>query len=323
MRYFVYAFLLVFSITSCTNSDTAKRIVVDSSGNINNLQVVITNDLWNGAVGEKVREVFAAPVDGLPQEEPMYSISQIPPSAFSGFTRQNRIFVSFAIGEASEVKYANDPYAQPQLGVFVTGTTEAQLAETITQNAQKIIKALTKTEIKEKQRRIKKSLLNVTSLESTFGINMKIPTAYRFAKQEDDFTWIRKDTRTGSVNIIVYEVGLDALNDTSAVVQNIVRIRDSISGSRVTVPDGGRFVTEEAYAPYLFETTIDKKFTYLTKGTWEVKNLFMAGPFCNYAVRDEANNRYLIIEGFTFAPSIAKRDYQFELEAIINSTTFK
>jgi hypothetical protein len=45
----------------------------------------------------------------------------------------------------------------------------------------------------------------------------------------------------------------------------------------------------------------------------------MAGPFVNYAIRDIKNNRYLLIEGFTYLPSKAKRDHMFELEAIINS----
>src|SRR5690606_40011178 len=59
--------------------------------------------------------------------------------------------------------------------------------------------------------------------------------------------------------------------------------------------EGSYMITEEAYAPYLFETKIDGKFAYLTKGTWEVENAFMAGPFINYAVRDEKNNRYVEI----------------------------
>jgi len=45
----------------------------------------------------------------------------------------------------------------------------------------------------------------------------------------------------------------------------------------------------------------------------------MAGPFLNYAVRDTINKRYLIIEGFTFAPAERKRNLQFELESIIQS----
>ena len=41
-----------------------------SSGRFNHLTVVMENDLWEGEVGEIVRKHLAAPVDGLPQEEP-------------------------------------------------------------------------------------------------------------------------------------------------------------------------------------------------------------------------------------------------------------
>jgi len=45
----------------------------------------------------------------------------------------------------------------------------------------------------------------------------------------------------------------------------------------------------------------------------------MSGPFVNYMFEDKANQRYVVIEGFAFAPSVAKRDYMFELEAIVRS----
>ncbi len=49
----------------------------------------------------------------------------------------------------------------------------------------------------------------------------------------------------------------------------------------------------------------------------------MAGPFVNYVIDDIANNRQLVIEGFVLAPSVRKRDYMFELEAIIKSIKFE
>jgi len=52
---------------------------------------------------------------------------------------------------------------------------------------------------------------------------------------------------------------------------------------------------------------------------WEVKKDFMAGPFVNYKVKDEKNDRWIIVEGFAFAPSLNKRDYMFELNTIISS----
>lgn len=45
-------------------------------------------------------------------------------------------------------------------------------------------------------------------------------------------------------------------------------------------------ITEARYAPYLFDVNVAGKKTYLTKGTWELKNDFMAGPFVNYAIKD-------------------------------------
>ena len=62
---------------------------------------------------------------------------------------------------------------------------------------------------------------------------------------------------------------------------------------------------------------------YLTKGTWEVKNDYMAGPFVNYMVKDTLNKRWMVVEGFAFAPSMSKRDYMFELNTIIGSLKVK
>ena len=66
---------------------------------------------------------------------------------------------------------------------------------------------------------------------------------------------------------------------------------------------------------------LNGKQDYLTKGTWEVKNDFMAGPFVNYMISDTINKRIIVLEGFAFAPSVSKREYMFELNTILN--TFK
>ena len=49
----------------------------------------------------------------------------------------------------------------------------------------------------------------------------------------------------------------------------------------------------------------------------------MGGPFVNYAIEDKVNNRYLVAEGYVYAPSLDKREYVFELEAIIKSIKIK
>ncbi len=55
---------------------------------------------------------------------------------------------------------------------------------------------------------------------------------------------------------------------------------------------------------------------------WDVAGDYMAGPFVNYTLLDQANKRWLVIEGFAFAPSVSKREYMFELNTIVRSLRF-
>ena len=38
-------------------------------------------------------------------------------------------------------------------------------------------------------------------------------------------------------------------------------------------------ITERAYRPFYYKSEMSGQELYITKGTWEVKNDFMAGPF--------------------------------------------
>lgn len=311
----------LFGLVACNNSSKEEeRFVSDSSGNINTLSVIVENELWRGEVGEAIRTYLAAPVDGLPQEEPLFSMSHMPPDAFSGFSQKGRIFLQIVKGQPANVKIARDIYAKPQIGIQVSGETNEEIAGLIEQNAQRIIDSFKKLELQEKQRRISKSLVDDSQIREELGVSLKFPTAYRYAKNEDGFIWIRKDIPNGSMEIFIYEVPLSTFEKDTNVIGNIIKMRDSVGMQHVPGPtEGSYMITEAAYAPYLFESQIDGKFAYETKGTWEVKNAFMAGPFINYAVRDEQNNRYVILEGSTFRPSATKRDQMFELEAILKS----
>jgi hypothetical protein len=316
--------LLLFSLLLFISCDGKKssneKMLSNSSGNINNLSVVIENNLWEGNVGEAIRNALAAPVDGLPQDEPLFNMSQIPPAVFSGFVTNNRTVLKIEKGGEANVKIASNVYAKPQKLVLVTGKTDDEIIQQIEENSQKIIAAFKSEEIKEKQRRIGLSLQKNNNLEEKLGITLNFPTAYRIAKEEDNFFWIRKDITTGTTNLMIFELPYNAIKKNDSLVNQIIKLRDSIGQAYIPGPTEGSFmITEEAYAPAVFETIIDNKPAIETKGLWDVKNAFMSGPFINYIIDDKINNRLLVIEGFAFAPSVEKRDYMFELEAIIKS----
>jgi hypothetical protein len=64
-------------------------------------------------------------------------------------------------------------------------------------------------------------------------------------------------------------------------------MRDSIGSLYIHGKEPGTdMITEEAYAP-TFVVNLDNKLTYETKGTWELRDDFMSGPFINYAIIDK------------------------------------
>ncbi|WP_025743905.1 DUF4837 family protein [Aquimarina pacifica] len=325
MKKLVVVMLTVLCTVSCTKEKKQKNKSYDamahSVGQINELSIVIDNDLWKGKVGDTIRKYFGAEVPGLPQEEPLFSMRQMPENAFSGMTRKSRTFLWIKKSKKNAYGMLTNKFATPQLGVVISGSDDEYIIEQLRKKHETIISEFKATEITEKQRRIKKSLERIPQLSEKLGITLDIPTAYRIAKEEEKFFWIRKNIPQGGMNLMIYELPLDAITKDSNTVASIIKMRDSIG--KIKIPtEVGHFMTEEAYAPYLYETTLDKNFAFETKGTWEVKDRFMAGPFVNYAIEDKANNRLLVLEGFVFAPSVNKRDNMFELEAIMKSVKF-
>ncbi len=315
--------VMVFACGNDKSKSDSKKIVPESSGNLNNLTIVASNDQWNGEVGEAIRDILAAPVDGLPQPEPLFSMKQMPPEVFSGFAAKNRTALKIEKGPAG-LKIEEDVYAKPQKVIVVSGNTTVEILDQLKENAKKIISEFKKTELTEKQRRIKKSLHKVTTIENNLGVTLNFPTVYRIAKEEDKFFWIRKDITTGSMNLMIYEVPLEAIKEGDDAVNQVIKTRDSIGKKHIPgEKEGSYLITEKAYSPFFFKEIVDNKPTFVTKGTWEVKGVIMGGPFINYVIEDKINNRYIIAEGFTFAPSVQKRDFMFELEAIIKSIHIK
>lgn len=322
MKKLLIAIFSLGVLISCEK--TSKKPSLEGSvGNTNHVKMVIDQELWKGRIGDTLRSILAAGVDGLPREEPLFTLDQITHDNFTGFVSKSRIFLSAKLADSSSFSIKEDVMARRQTGVIISGQNEDEIIELVKANQYDIIKAFKDRELKAIQLRIGNSLENTDSLKATFGINMRFQTAYDYTKREENFFWISKNIkRSGNMNITVYEVPLNTIDRDSFSVARIVRMRDSISGKNISL-NQGRFLTQPSFAPQLFETEIDGRFAWEMKGTWEVRDgRLMVGPFLNYAIRDEKNNRYVVVEGFIFSPSLDQRDNMLELEAILRSTRF-
>ncbi|SFZ90147.1 protein of unknown function [Flaviramulus basaltis] len=321
MRHIIFSALSLILLMSCGDKKNSnERYIADSSGAINNVSVVTENDLWDGSVGEAIRSVLAKPIYGLPQDEPTFTISQIPPSVFSGFVTKNRTVLKIETNKEAGIEFLDNVYAKPQKVIVISGKTKKQIIDLVTENETKIVETFRNQELSERLRQMAKSPHNFKGIKEKLGLTIQFDAIYRIAKEADNFFWIRKDITTGTTNLLIYELPMDAIKRNDSVVNQIIKIRDSIGKQYIEGPvEGSYLTTENAYTPFHEETILDNKPALVTKGIWDVKNAFMGGPFINYAIEDKTNNRWVVLEGFAFAPSVEKRNYMLELEAIIKS----
>ena len=306
------ATILFFLITALSCSDNQQKLLPASSGNINNISVVTNDELWEGAVGEVIRENFGRPIYGLPQIEPIFSLSHIPSKVFSGFATKSRTILKIDVSENEGVFNFKNTYASPQRIIQITANSPDKIIEIINENLNSIYSTMYFNEIQGKQRRISKNLNKTEIIKNNTGVSLRFPSAYRVAKADTNFVWIRRDIETGSVNLFIQR----QRNQTE---QSIIEKRDSISKIYIPGPVENTYMsTDLIYTPNTQQINVGGKQVFETRGLWEIEDQFMAGPFLNFQIK-LGDDDFIMLDGFVYSPGSTKREYIFELEAIMRS----
>ena len=314
-------FAIVFLI-SCTDS---KVVLPRSGGTFNKVLIVATGSIWAGDVGNELRKSFGKLMVGLPQPERTLSVDQVAPNGFNAMMKRDRNILVLEVSDKESFSKLYNKYAAPQTVVYVSAKDKEGLTAMLKKHSQEIIKIFKDSDIKLLQTVFKNKRVDDSKYKTLQNLNVSltIPEEFRTVDDTGDFLWLRQHLTSGiargagSNNILVYSL---PLQDETKVADSIISMRDAIGekyipGSR----EGMYMITEAAYTPFTVDTEILGNKAYETRGKWEVKNDFMAGPFLNYAIVDKKNDRLVVIEGFTYSPSVNKREFIFELEAIAKS----
>lgn len=311
----LFLFLIVpFLLISCLKTEKQSLPV---SGKTNTISIIIDDQLWYGEVGDTIRNKFASPVWGLTQEEPLFTINQYPARLLEGFVTDSRsiIVVKKAAADKFEIVHSNK---LPHNTFRIYGKSVDDIICSIELNTPQMIKVIRDAEIKKIQEDNSKALMNQAVIKNKFHASLEIPIGYEYMLHKKNFIWLKNDIISGNTSLLIYQIPLRSFKKSN-VVGDIIKMRDSIGEYIKGREPQTRMITGEAYAPYFTTTLLDGKKAYETKGSWEMKNDFMAGPFINYAIVDERYKRILVIEGFCYSPSNQERDLMLDLEAIIKS----
>ncbi|MGY6649226.1 DUF4837 family protein [Wenyingzhuangia sp. IMCC45574] len=329
----IIAILSIVLLFSCNGKEEKDKktltIKAESTGRINHVIVVVNPYDWDGKLENSFKELISEPLVGLPQEEYALNINDVPHQAYNSMFKKSRNLLLLKVNEGTKesfsIKY--DANARPQTLIEINAPSKDALYDIIKEKGSEIVKAYKKGDLKATQKEHAKNRYKrkIDALEK-LGVSMVIPDKYRMVTDTlGSFLWMRSRIAGGVAigdqtnELVVYEAPMFDAN--KPIVDQIVKNRDSIGKAYIRGDDVDKMymITEAARKPVVKEITLNGKKAYETRGTWEVFGAFNAGPFLNYSIVDEKNNRVIVVEGFNYAPSVNKRDFVFELEAMLTT----
>jgi hypothetical protein len=317
--------LLVIALSGC-NKKNSTPMMKNISGRPGEMVVVISKDHWKGEFGTAMFETLAQPQLGLPAEEPLFDITQIPHEAFSDIflTTRNLIVVNIGSNQkTNEVVYQNNVYAHLQAFVTINANNTAEALSLFKSNTDKILGFFVGAErnrlLYSYERIYEKAVSNTT--KDKFGLDIRMIPGSNVVENRDDFMWIRFETPEISQGIFIYTFPYES--DSTFTRDYLLAKRNIILKKNVPGPTEGSYMTTDSETQILFNI-LKKNGNYSSeaRGLWKVENDFMGGPFIQFATLDLLNRKVIVIDGYVYAPSKNKRNLLRQVEAMIYSAKF-
>lgn len=342
---FVLSLFAVLTFMSCQKKAGSEDYKPPTIGKSSELSIVISDAYWEDSLGQVLRKIFKQPVPYLPQDEPMFDVSQFPPAIFKdAFLKTRNVLVvqidpKYAdpsidvlvvpIDQDStgpSIATANDVYARPQSIAYLRADSPTAAASYIS-NAENVVlryflernrnaQILTNKNFKDLK------LQNVVS--EKFDVNIILTPGYREAvlpEGDDDFMWLDFNGSIARMGILIYTnpyLDQEMFSKEAIIERRNEMLKKYVQGDK----DSSYMTTEIELLPSVKSINFRGSYAVEMRGLWKMQNDFLGGPFISLTVLDEKNNRLVTVEGFVSAQATEKRDYMRQVEAIVYSLSF-
>ena len=350
---FLAIFIILFLASCAMDASKQNELKPTAYSKINELTVVADEELWKGMVGDTFRHYFSAPYLILPSPESIFDLRYFSPRKI----QEERIFRSLrnyviladlsdtsslaskmvkadighdkyveAMGDSKiNTSVGKDRWANGQRIFYLYSNSQAGLSETIKKGFPAVRNKLYEIEAP----RIKATAYQGGELDGLenkifekFGAKMDIPKGYVVAVEEDNFLWLRRETKGVSSSLLLTTIPYK--NESQLSDKGIRSARDTLGYKFVSSNAANSYMkTNDVDLPmFSKKTTANGSYAVETHGIWEMENDFMGGPFVNLAVVNEQKGELFMIDGFIFAPGEKKRNHMQYLDIILKTVQF-
>ncbi|MCD8312998.1 MAG: DUF4837 family protein [Bacteroidales bacterium] len=315
---------ILMTVVSCNPANRKKALLPVISGKAGEVIVVLGKDNWEGNLGNTLRDLLTAECPYLPQKEPLYSLINVVPPAFTNIFQIHRNIIVFTInGDVTSpgVVYLQDVWARPQCVININAPDAETAAQLVEDNGKMLLNAL---EQAERDRIIANSKLYeehslAPKVRAFIGGSPHFPTGYVMKKQTNDFIWIAYETTYVNQGFLIYKYPARG-NEEDFAIENIVAKRNEVLKENVPgMFENTYMTTSDITTPGLeFVKYKGREFAEV-RGLWEVYNDYMGGPFVSETFYSRDGSELICMEGFVYAPKYDKRHYLRQVDSILYS----
>lgn len=347
----VIAVLLGWTMTSC-GTDMASNLTPTphAFGKINSVNVIADSTLWVSGAKDSIAYFLESPYIILPQPEPIFDIRHLQPIDLLKNPTYTELRNYVVLADLSDkyspttemvVKDLNDAKIQ-QVKEEGFGTAVAlnkwalgqQLIYLIGRNREELMTGLStaypgvirRLDERENERvkvtayfqGVDRKLGALISERS--GATIDVPGGYQEVPVEaENFVWLRKDIRNGSINIMATRIPYESQSQLSK--EGLKAIRDQIGKEFVssTLDDTYMRVNDTALPLFTESKEVNGAYVIEGRGIWEMENDFLGGPFISYLINNEGARELVLLDGFVLAPGEKKREHMEEIEEVLKT----
>jgi hypothetical protein len=325
LRFYPLAILFVLTLLAGCKNNNNTSTKKNVTGRPGEMVVVMQEGYWKGELGSYCKEVLAQPQMGLPAEEPLFNLIQIPHEAFTDIflTTRNLMIFKVSPGNKKEILFQKDVHAFTQAVSTISASNAEEAKQVMQENRDKILGFFLVAE----RNRLLYSYENIhektvtTATKEKFGFTLNMLPGTKVATTTDSFMWLRYETPEISQGIFIYTFPYDSdstFTEKYLIIKRNLFLHDNVPGSV-----NGSYMTTEADLPFLFNTfKVNGNYAAETRGLWKMENDFMGGPFINLAILDLLNKRVIVLDGYVYAPGKDKRNLLRQVEAMMYSIKF-
>lgn len=323
----VTLFIALATLWGCDDqgSGGASGMMPNITGASGDVLVLMNDRYYESNAGKSLKMYLKEEVRALPQPEPMFNVNQIRHNQFKKIMHAHRNMVRVYISDtvknpAFEVQ--KNIWAAPQYVIDIKAPDTAKFVELIERKGaymQKVFKEAERRRTTKSYRRYEDPEIPKT-LAKDHHLYMTVPKGYSIAMNKKNFIWILKEKGNEdfyqSINIY-YQ---DYLDTSDFSKSHLLKMREKFMKNIEGAESGTRMITEPMLPVSYDKISFNERYAVKMRGLWrKTGNIIMGGPFISYSFVDEARNRMITVEGWVYAPKYNKRNYIWQLDAILQT----